>query len=144
MTFGYFSPLATRDPKVPQTIHDEAKAVLGSLEGIGDVRLEFDIQDPPSAQGGAAAVGKSSIPGVKKVIAISSGKGGVGEVHRGIEPRYRPLQERGQGRPLRLRPLWPQHLLDVRHQRPPGGDRRQRDHSHRSTRHQADVDGLPS
>ncbi len=72
--------LATRDPNIPRLIHEQAMEVLKKLPGIGEVKLNFDIKEPPSA--GATAsdkLGKSSIPGVKKVIAVASGKGGVGK-----------------------------------------------------------------
>ncbi len=71
--------LATRDPAVPQQIHNEAQEALRALEGVADVRVDFDIKDPPDAAAGGGAVGKSSIPGVKRVIAVASGKGGVGK-----------------------------------------------------------------
>ncbi|MBE7498111.1 MAG: Mrp/NBP35 family ATP-binding protein [Verrucomicrobiaceae bacterium] len=72
--------LATRDPNIPRLIHEQAMDVLQKLPGVGQVRLNFDIKDPPGA--GATAsdkLGKSSIPGVKKIIAVASGKGGVGK-----------------------------------------------------------------
>jgi len=71
--------LATKDPKIPQQIYDQAKTALMAIPGIGKADLDFDIQEPPQAGAGAVAVGKSSISGVKKVIAVASGKGGVGK-----------------------------------------------------------------
>jgi len=71
--------LATRDANIPRQLHADATAALKSLPGIGEVRLNFDIKDPPQAAGQASTVGKSSIPGVKKIIALASGKGGVGK-----------------------------------------------------------------
>jgi ATP-binding protein involved in chromosome partitioning len=71
--------IATREPAVPQQIYNEAQAALARIEGIGEVTLDFDIKDPPDAAAAGGAVGKSSIPGVKKVIAVGSGKGGVGK-----------------------------------------------------------------
>jgi len=69
--------LATRDANVPRQIHEQATTALRGLAGIGDVKLNFDIKDPPNAaQQGTVA---SSIPGVKHVIAVASGKGGVGK-----------------------------------------------------------------
>ena len=70
--------LATRDPNVPRQIHEQATTALQSLPGVGQVRLNFDIKDPPNTPQGAAAA-TSSIPGVKHVIAVASGKGGVGK-----------------------------------------------------------------
>jgi ATP-binding protein involved in chromosome partitioning len=72
--------LATRDPNVPKQIQAEATALLQALPGIGVVRIAFDIKEP--AQPGSTSsdkLGKSSIPGVKRVIAVASGKGGVGK-----------------------------------------------------------------
>lgn len=70
--------LATRDANIPRQIHEQATAVLKALPGIGEVKLNFDIKDAPQVQQGPATV-TSSIPGVKHVIAVASGKGGVGK-----------------------------------------------------------------
>jgi ATP-binding protein involved in chromosome partitioning len=69
--------LATRDPKVPSQIHETAQQALKAIPGIGRVDLQIQIKEPetPASQ----AAGQSSIPGVKKVIAVASGKGGVGK-----------------------------------------------------------------
>ena len=72
--------LATRDPKVPKTIHEETMAALSSIDGIGKVTIDFDIKEPAQPEGGAStSSGQSAIPGVKKIIAVASGKGGVGK-----------------------------------------------------------------
>lgn len=71
--------LATRDPNVPRQIHEAATAAIQSVPGIGQARLNFDIKEPPNAQTGAATLAKSSIPSVNRVIAVASGKGGVGK-----------------------------------------------------------------
>ncbi len=68
--------LATSDPAVPQAIKEESEAALQSIPGAGPVRISIDIQAPPQA---AAGVGAVSIPGVRHVIAVASGKGGVGK-----------------------------------------------------------------
>ncbi len=60
----------------------EAREALMSIDGIDDVQIE--IGQPPS-QGGIGQAGhgqpaeRQSIPGVRQVIAVSSGKGGVGK-----------------------------------------------------------------
>lgn len=73
--------LQTRDPKVPEQIFKDCHAVLDDLMGGAEqVRIDIDIQDPPGAPntpGGVA--GKQSIPGVRRIIAVASGKGGVGK-----------------------------------------------------------------
>lgn len=72
--------LATRDPNIPRLIHEQAIDVLKAVPGVRDVKLNFDIKDPPGSTATAAdKLGKSSIPGVKRVIAVGSGKGGVGK-----------------------------------------------------------------
>jgi len=72
--------VATRDPKVPEQIFQDCHAILDPLPDIGTVKIEIDVKDAPAAAGGlGATVGKSSIPGVKRIIAVASGKGGVGK-----------------------------------------------------------------
>lgn len=75
-----FISLATRDPAVPRGIHEGVETALQVIDGVGKVAIEFDIKDPPDpVTGGNPSVGQSSIPGVKKIIAVASGKGGVGK-----------------------------------------------------------------
>ena len=63
-------------------IVNDARTRLLRLEGIEDVQIE--VGQPPS-QGGIGQAGhgqaaeRQAIPGVKQVIAVSSGKGGVGK-----------------------------------------------------------------
>ncbi len=72
--------LATRDPQVPQQLYRDCREVLDELEGVGKVDLDFDIREPEqsgAASGGAAL--QMAIPGVRSVVAVASGKGGVGK-----------------------------------------------------------------
>lgn len=73
--------VATKDPAVPEQIFKDCHAVLDELPDLGPVKVEIDVQSPPdaAASGSGAAEGQSSIPGVKKIIAVASGKGGVGK-----------------------------------------------------------------
>ncbi|TAE75231.1 MAG: MRP family ATP-binding protein [Verrucomicrobia bacterium] len=71
----------TKDPKVPEQIFKDCHAILDPLPGIGTVKVEIEIKEP-QGQGATTSgeiQGKSSIPGVKRVIAVASGKGGVGK-----------------------------------------------------------------
>lgn len=70
---------ATRDPKVPEQIYRDSRAVLEKLPGVQEVRIEFDLKEPPAAPRGGAEALTSRIPGVRHVIAVASGKGGVGK-----------------------------------------------------------------
>jgi ATP-binding protein involved in chromosome partitioning len=69
--------IQTRDPKVPETIFREAHAMLDPLPGAGTVKIDIEVKDAPATP--AAGTGKSSIPGVRTIIAVASGKGGVGK-----------------------------------------------------------------
>ncbi len=76
--------LATRDPQIPDQINRDTRAVLEAIDGVGNVHVEFDIKDPPEPVAGGGGqqgggLGTSSIPGIKKIIAVASGKGGVGK-----------------------------------------------------------------
>jgi ATP-binding protein involved in chromosome partitioning len=72
--------LATRDADIPRRIYAEATQALKALPSVADVKLNFDIKEPPQvASGNSEGLGKSSIPGVKRIIAVASGKGGVGK-----------------------------------------------------------------
>ena len=69
--------VATKDAKVPQQIFLDCHAALDSLPGVESVKIDIQVKDAPEAASGS--VGKSSIPGVKRIIAVGSGKGGVGK-----------------------------------------------------------------
>src|SRR5437660_869351 len=69
--------LATNDPNVPATIKSEAERTLHALEGVRKAKVLIDIHAPPGGAG--AVVGAQRIPGVNHIIAVASGKGGVGK-----------------------------------------------------------------
>jgi ATP-binding protein involved in chromosome partitioning len=69
--------LTTNDPAVPRTIKAEAENVLRGL-GVPEPKVLIDIHAPP-AGAGSSGVGATRIPGIKHIIAIASGKGGVGK-----------------------------------------------------------------
>jgi ATP-binding protein involved in chromosome partitioning len=70
--------LATNDPAIPQTIKNEAENALSKIEGVREAKVRIDIHAPPVGSG-SANVGATRIAGVRHVIAIASGKGGVGK-----------------------------------------------------------------
>src|ERR1700686_2513088 len=69
--------LATNDPNIPATIKNDAEKILRELDGVRSAKVLIDIHAPPAGAG--ASVGATRIPGIKHVIAIASGKGGVGK-----------------------------------------------------------------
>ena len=69
--------LATNDPNVPATIKNDAEKVLRTIDGLRSAKVLIDIHAPPGGAG--ASVGAQRIPGIKHVIAVASGKGGVGK-----------------------------------------------------------------
>ena len=74
--------LTTADARVPQEIKQDAERVLGAIPGVGKVAVKIDIHAPtgtPGQGGTQAALSQTQIEGVKHVIAVASGKGGVGK-----------------------------------------------------------------
>jgi len=69
--------LATADPNVPAAIKNDAERTLRELAGVQNAKVLIDIHAPPGGAG--ATVGTARIPGIKHVIAVASGKGGVGK-----------------------------------------------------------------
>ncbi len=71
--------LATNDPAIPATIKSEAENILRGMDGVREAKVLIDIHAPPAGAGTGAGVGATRIPGIKHVIAVASGKGGVGK-----------------------------------------------------------------
>ena len=69
--------LATNDPNVPATIKNDAERALLGIEGVRSAKVLIDIHAPPGGAG--AGMAATRIPGVRHVIAVASGKGGVGK-----------------------------------------------------------------
>jgi ATP-binding protein involved in chromosome partitioning len=69
--------LTTNDAAVPRAIKAESESVLRGL-GVPQPKVLIDIHAPPSGVG-SSGIGATRIPGIKHIIAIASGKGGVGK-----------------------------------------------------------------
>lgn len=67
--------LTTNEPAIPQRIKSEAEEILQGMSGVRKAKVLIDVQAPPAGPG----VGATSIEGIKHVIAVASGKGGVGK-----------------------------------------------------------------
>ncbi|MBA3386979.1 MAG: Mrp/NBP35 family ATP-binding protein [Chthoniobacterales bacterium] len=70
--------LATNEPAIPRAIKADAESVLQNIAGIAVAKVLIDVHAPPVGAG-AAGVGATRIEGIKHVIAVASGKGGVGK-----------------------------------------------------------------
>ncbi|MCF7674700.1 MAG: Mrp/NBP35 family ATP-binding protein [Akkermansiaceae bacterium] len=73
--------VSTADPAIPEQIFRDCHTILDPLPDIGHAKVEIEVKAAPAAAGGGGdgSVGKSSIPGVKRIIAVASGKSGVGK-----------------------------------------------------------------
>ena len=69
--------LATNDPNVPAAIKNDAESALRRIKGVRRAKVLIDIHAPPAGAG--AGMGAMRIPGIKHVVAVASGKGGVGK-----------------------------------------------------------------
>ena len=67
--------LAVEDPKVAQQIHRGCMEALAALPGVRTPHVLIDLKKPPAA----ASPGATKIGGVRHVVAVASGKGGVGK-----------------------------------------------------------------
>ena len=72
--------VTTGDETVPLKIKTSAEEVLQAIEGLERVVVEVAVQKPKSGTPGSGGARKpQGIPGVKRIIAVASGKGGVGK-----------------------------------------------------------------
>lgn len=72
--------VTTGDETVPLKIKTASEEAVRAVEGVGPVTVEIAVQKPKSGTPGTAAARQpQGIPGVKKIIAVASGKGGVGK-----------------------------------------------------------------
>ncbi len=72
--------LTSANPQVAHQIKTESERVLQALPGVAAVLV--DVQHPASTPAPAASGGfqhQARVPGIKRLVAIASGKGGVGK-----------------------------------------------------------------
>jgi ATP-binding protein involved in chromosome partitioning len=73
-TVGFTIELTTLACPVKEEFRRQAEEAVGALDGVEKVNVNMTSR----VQGGSAP-GKQAIPGVKNIIAVASGKGGVGK-----------------------------------------------------------------
>jgi ATP-binding protein involved in chromosome partitioning len=76
--------ITTSDPKVPADLKKEVETILNALDEVQTVNVEIAVSKPKSTPPSQPETGgntgdNSLISGVKKIIAVASGKGGVGK-----------------------------------------------------------------
>jgi len=71
--------IATSNPAIPETIKRDAENAVSATPGVTSARVVIDISSPPDTGKGSAGASATGITGVKHVIAVASGKGGVGK-----------------------------------------------------------------
>jgi ATP-binding protein involved in chromosome partitioning len=67
--------LAVQDPRIGQEIHRACMEALAGLAGVRTPHVIVNLKKPPAA----SSPGATRIEGVRHVIAVASGKGGVGK-----------------------------------------------------------------
>ncbi len=73
--------VTTADEKVPKQIEENATAILESMPGVSEATVHMDISAPVSKalQAESGTLPQTKIEGIKHIIAVASGKGGVGK-----------------------------------------------------------------
>ena len=67
--------LTTPACPVKEAFEEEARQLVGAIEGVTNVSVTMDAEVPK----GRGIANNVAVPGVKNIIAVSSGKGGVGK-----------------------------------------------------------------
>jgi ATP-binding protein involved in chromosome partitioning len=71
--------LTSAHPEVAQQIKIESERVIKSLAGVKQVQVEVKLPAAGQAAPSNPFANQSKVPGVKRVVAVASGKGGVGK-----------------------------------------------------------------
>jgi ATP-binding protein involved in chromosome partitioning len=74
--------IATREPEAGERVRADAESAVAAVAGIESVHVEVRVSAPPTREEAAAkaiARDPTLIPEVRAVVAVASGKGGVGK-----------------------------------------------------------------
>ena len=71
--------VASAKPEVVQQIVNDVKKAVAAMPGVPAVNVQVEQPAPAAPKAGAAVAHPRTIPGVKHIVAVASGKGGVGK-----------------------------------------------------------------
>ena len=72
--------LTANKPEIGQQIKAETERVLKTLPGVRSVVVQVAVPgEAPAAKAGDPWAGQAKVPGIQRVVAVASGKGGVGK-----------------------------------------------------------------
>ena len=72
--------LTTHNPDAASQIKTESERVLKALPGVSQVRVEVNQQGAPAAAAPQSPwAQQQKVPGIRRIVAVASGKGGVGK-----------------------------------------------------------------
>lgn len=71
--------IATKNPEIPEQVFKDCHESLAKIPNLGTPRVTINVEDNQAEATAGSAKKKTSIPGVKHIIAVGSGKGGVGK-----------------------------------------------------------------
>ncbi len=72
--------LTTNNPQAAQQIKSESEQAIKALPGVAQVQVEVKQQGAPQAgQGAGVWSHQNRVPGIQRIVAVASGKGGVGK-----------------------------------------------------------------
>src|ERR1035438_1748946 len=72
--------LTSNSPDIAKQIKSESEAVLKTLPGVSRVLVEVNLQGAPAAAAPQGAwAQQQKVPGIRRIVAVASGKGGVGK-----------------------------------------------------------------
>jgi ATP-binding protein involved in chromosome partitioning len=71
--------LTSPNPSAAQQIKADAEKVLRSLPGVSAVHVDVRQPSGPAPAAPGAAPGPGKVPGIRYIVAVASGKGGVGK-----------------------------------------------------------------
>lgn len=72
--------MSTHNEEAVGRVRDEVERAVAAVEGVGSVEVKMELTRPAAPPGKpTAALSADLLPGVRRVVAVASGKGGVGK-----------------------------------------------------------------